>query len=264
MLTVLSRKFSVLLLSFALLMGIVVANPGTAQADKAAKSVVFDPASEVINIVSIYETTAETQKDAVSSLVKSSKSLYKKTPGFGSFSVFQSTDGTRIIAFTQWKDAASYEAFLTQPVEESSKSSKKGKETVAIEPIRTITFEVDQTLAPEGMMPSIRGKDALVQFSEITAKNPEDQTKLLASAEDVLSGATQMYPAPRSAVLLKSVDSSDVALLANWGYAMEFDDLSQVPSVAVLSDDEATLADSDDHLYEVVKIIAAKPEKEKD
>jgi heme-degrading monooxygenase HmoA len=267
MLTVLRRKFNRSVLSLIVLIGFLFCNPSMAQADKATKSVVFDSTSSVINIASIYETTAETQKDTVSSILKSSKSLYKKAPGFNSFSVFQSEDGTRVVALTQWQDADSYEAFLAQPVDDakSSKSSKKEKEEkVAIEPLRTIAFEVDKTLAPAGMIPSIRGKDALVQFSELTAKNPEDLAVLIASAEDALSGTAQMYPAPRSAVLLKGVDSSDVALLANWGYAMEFDDLSQVPSVAVLSEDEATLADADEHLYEVVKIIAAKPEKEKD
>jgi heme-degrading monooxygenase HmoA len=226
---------------------------------------VFDAAADGVNIATIYETTPDTQKDIVSSVLKSSKSFFKKAPGFNSFSVLQSEDGTRVVALTQWQDAASYEASLTQTTEDyAAKSSKKekSKDKVAAEPTKTIVFKVEQTLAPPGMVAAIRGKNALVQFSEITANSADDIASLLASAEEQLPNATQMYPAPRSAVLLKSVDSADLAMLASWGYAEEFDDLTLVPTLAVLPDD-ATLAANEDHLYEVVKIIAAKPEKSK-
>ncbi|GAB4242730.1 MAG: hypothetical protein Kow00121_68360 [Elainellaceae cyanobacterium] len=265
MLKPLSRRFSALFLSLALCISALIAHPNSAQASKVAASVAFDSASEAIDVVSIYETTPETQKDALKSIFKASKSSYKKAPGFNSFSVFASEDGTGLFTLAQWQDLASYEASLLEPADESSESSKssKKKEKEVIEPTRTIVFEVDQTLAPAGMKPAIR-EDALIQFSDLTAKSAEDQVKVLASAEEVFSGLTQTYPAPRSAILLKGVDSTDVALLANWGYVAEFDDLTLVPSVALLSDDETALAETDDHLYQVSKVMAAKPAKEKD
>ena len=248
-------------LSALLLLAVLTVAPQVAQADKPVTAYAFDPASDSINVAAIYETTAATQKDVVSSLMKSSKSFFKKTPGFGSFSVLQSADGDRVLSLTQWQDAASYDAYLTQPVEET-KSSKKSK-TAPIAPLRTVVFKIDDTLAATGMVPAIRGKDALVQFNEIIAKSPDDLDKLLASAETLLPNIKQVFPSPRSAVLLKAVEGADLALLTNWGSAAEYADLTSVPGLDALDAELLSLAESDQHLYQVVKTIAAKPEKDK-
>ncbi|WAL62025.1 antibiotic biosynthesis monooxygenase [Thermocoleostomius sinensis] len=264
LLKVLGRKLGVLVVSTVLGWVVLLGNPLSATADKAPQSMMFDATTDGVTIAAIYETTPDTQKEIVSSVLKSSKSFFKKAPGFSSFSVLQSEDGTRVIALTQWQDAASYEASLTQSTEDyAAKYSKKekSKDKVTAEPTKTIMFKVEQTLAPPGMKAAIRGKNALVQFSEITANSPDDITTLLTAAEEQLPHITEMYPAPRSAVLLKSVDSADLAMLASWGYVEEFDDLTLVPTLAVLPDDVSTLTANDEHLYEVMKIIAAKPEK---
>ena len=250
-----------LALSALLLLGFLTLAPQVAQADKATTAYAFDPASESINVATIYETTALTQKDVVSGLVKSSKSFFKKTPGFGSYSVLQSADGERVLSLTQWLDAASYDAYLAQPVE-PTKPSKKEKVAPAT-PLRTVVFQIDDTLAAAGVVPAIRGKDALVQINEITAKSPEDADKLLAAAETLLPSIKGLFPSPRSAVLLKAADSSDLALLTNWGSAAEYADLTTLPVLDSLDETLLSLADSDQHLYQVVKTISAKPEKEK-
>lgn len=250
-----------------LFLSMVIGFPDGAQADKPVKPIVFDPASSAVNVAAIYETTPETQKDVVTSIMQSSKPFFKKTPGFESFSVLQSEDGTRVIALTQWKDAASYQAYVAQPIAQysdyssySSYSKSSTKEKATAIPTRTVIFEVDKTQTPEGMLPALRGKDALVQFDQITAKSAEDRTELLTAAENSLLGVTKLYPSPRTAVLFKGVDNADVAVLTNWGYTEEFTDLTKLPVFEVLPDDVAMLADHDEHLYEVVKIISAKPD----
>jgi heme-degrading monooxygenase HmoA len=256
-----------LLLAVLLSLSIVVGFPKVAQADKPVKPIVFDPASSAVNVAAIYETTPETQKDIVTSIMQSSKSFFKKTPGFESFSVLQSEDGTRVIALTQWKDAASYKAYVAQPVEPypnyssySSYSKSSKKEKVTATPVRTLIFEVDKTQTPEGMLPALHGKDALVQFDEFVAKSEEDGPELLSAAENSLLGVTKLYPSPRTAVLFRSIDNTDVAVLTNWGYAEEFTDITKLPVFEVLPDDVDTLANRDEHLYEVVKTISAKPD----
>lgn len=249
---------------FALLLSaLLTAAPQVAQAEKTAAAYLFDPDSTSVNVAEIYETTATTQKDIVSTLIKSSKSFFKKAPGFGSFSVLQSADGERVLSLTQWQDTASYEAYLAQPAEDSksSKSSKKKETTEPVAPTRTILFEIDDTLAAAGMVPAIRGKDALVQFNEITAKSPEDLPELVAAAETLLPSIKQVFPSPRSAVLLKAVDGADMALLTNWGSAAEYGDLTTVPALDSLDPDLLSSAESDLHLYQVVKTIVAKPAK---
>ncbi len=247
--------------SFVLFLQIWI-TPTPAWADKPVQAIKFDPASGVVNIAQIYETTADSQKTVVSGLLKSSKSFFKKTPGFGSFTVLQSADGSRVLALSQWEDAASYEAFLTQPAEDAKSSKKeKSKEESPVEPIRTLTLQVEDMLAAEGAVAAIRGKDALVQINEITAKSSDDLDQLIASTEGLLPGVKQFFPSPRSAVLLKQVDGADLLLLTNWGSAAEYEDPSSVPSFTPLAEETLALADNDQHLYTVVKTIAPKPEK---
>ncbi|NJO81023.1 MAG: hypothetical protein HC827_22665 [Cyanobacteria bacterium RM1_2_2] len=53
--------------------------------------------------------------------------------------------------------------------------------------------------------------------------------------------------------------------MANWGYSSdEFTDSTKFPTLALNLAEITPLADSDQHLYEVVKVIAAKPEKKSD
>lgn len=255
----LGRKLSLWALSGVLLLAVLVSYPSAARAEKAVKAVSLAPSSDMVNVVAVYETTPTLQKSVTSGVLKASKSLVKKAPGFDSLAVFQSEDGTRVMTLTQWKDLASYEAFLAQPVEESPKSSKKEKENVTAEPIHTTVYAVDQAQVPEGMAPSIRGKKALIQFSEITAESPDAVATLLTTAEAALPSAAELYPAPYAAVLLKGVDTPAIALLANWGSADEFEDLTALPTLSLLPDEVA----ADQHLYEAVKIVSAKPEKEK-
>jgi heme-degrading monooxygenase HmoA len=259
------RQFNSIALSLMLFLAGLIGFPETAQADKAPKAALFDPSSTAVNVVNIYETTPTTQKDVVSSVMKSSKSFFKKAAGFNSFSVLQSEDGSRVLTLSQWQTPESYQAFIAPPAEEpkSSKKEKKEKETVA--PTRTLLFEIEQTQAPEGVIPSIRGNATLIEFDEITAEAADDLEKLLSSTEKSLSDVTKVYPAPRSAILFKGVDSPALAVMADWGYSSdEFIDSTKFPTLALNLDEMTPGAGSDQHLYEVVKVIAAKPDKSKD
>lgn len=257
-----SRQFNALVLSFVLFLSASLGFPNMVLADKAVQPVLFDPATKTVNVANLYETTPTTQTEALSSLMKSSKSLYKKAAGFNSFSIFKSEDGTRVLTLAQWQTPESYQAAIATPAKGAdAKEEKKSKVTVT--PLKTVVFEIDKTQAPEGVIPAISGNPTLVQFSDLVAKAPEDQPKVLAAAEELLTTATQTYPAPRSAVVMKGVDSTDVALLADWGYSSaELADASKLPKLNV-SDEVAALTDSDMHVYEVVKTIAPKAKKAK-
>jgi heme-degrading monooxygenase HmoA len=254
-----TTKLWVLAVSVVLLVQVWIMPP--AWADKPVQAVKFDPSSSVVNVAQIFETTAADQKTVISSLLKSSKSFFKKTPGFGSFTVLQSQDGSRVLTLSQWEDPASYEAFLTQPADDSKSSKDKGEKAGPVEPTRTLMLQVENTLAAEGAVAAIRGKDALVQINEITAKSSEDLDQLVASTESLLPSVKQIFPSPRSAALLKQVDGADLLLLTNWGSAAEYEDLSLVPAFAPLAEETMALAENDQHLYTVVKTISPKPDK---
>ncbi len=76
-----------------------------------------------------------------------------------------------------------------------------------------------------------------------------------------LADLPQLYPAPRTAVLLTGIDATHIALLTHWGSAAEFTDLAQVPQIALaIADDEAETLSliTDKHLYETIKVITPK------
>lgn len=255
-----------------------------AYADKAPQVLLFDTEPEAVSVLSVYETTPDTQINAVSTVLKSSKAFFKGAEGFKGLSVLQSEDGSRVVALTQWTDAASYGAFMSQPVEDYTKyqkeyqkeSSKGGQPPIAVTPAKTEVFELADMQIPSGMVPVIRGQGALVQLGEVSVADTEDLPEVLSEVEQALPAVTKMYPAPRSVMLLKSVDNSEALLMAYWGYAEEFQDLTQVPAVDALSGLGTVEAEDgeagaialhapptvDQHLYKVVNVIAPKPPKQ--
>lgn len=272
------RGFSKLVVSFVLFLSVLIGYPNVTQADKidkAIKPIYFDPVSKVVDVATVYETTPETQKDTISSIVKSvfksKKPFINEVPGFNNYFILKSEDGTRVLALIQWQDSTSYQAFVAPPEESTESTSKKpeqekyskfSKEYAAIAPTRTVVFEIAKTQAEEGVIPTIKGKKAMVEFDQLTAKDPANQPKLITFAEELMPSAMQMQPPPGSVVLLKGVDNADVALLANWDSSEEFEELpDKTPAFAPPSDDLTTLVDTDQHLYEVVKVISPKPPK---
>ncbi|MBD3881050.1 antibiotic biosynthesis monooxygenase [Phormidium tenue FACHB-886] len=254
-------KFGTFILSLLLCLSILWGNPSAAMAGKAIKSFAFDPANPVVNVATIYETTPETQKSALSS-TKASKSLLKSAPGFEGLSVLKSEDGNRVIVLSQWQDLASYETFSTQ-LAEAATGSKFKKGEAAVAPARTIVFEVGKVQADAGITPALKGKEAIVQFSEFTLKDPADQPKLISSIEKMMPEALLKKPSPQSAVLLQSTDGTDVALLANWNCTVDFAEGVTPTAFDAPTEDVIALADNDLHTYDVVRIMPAKVKEAK-
>ena len=265
MIKFLTCRFNTLVVSFVLLVGVMFGLPNVAVAKPVAKSVSLDPANAGVNVAAIYDTSLATQKSVIKSL-KSSKSLLSKAPGFESLSVLKSEDGTRVIFLSQWQDLASYQTYSAQPTEGKSKSSKsKESKDALIAPPRTVVFKIEKTqAADEGITPAIRGKEAVIQFSEFTVKNPDDQPKVIASVEKMMPNILLKKPAPQATTLLSSVDNTDVALLANWNCTADFEDTGSPAAFDEPDAELVALADNDQRLYDVVQIMSAKTKESKE
>jgi len=276
-------KLRNLILLCLTLIGVTFLWADVAYADKPPSKIVFDSTTTPINVVSFYKSTPETQKDVVSSTLKASKSFYKSNPGFGSYLVLQSEDGTRVLTLTQWKDQASYEAFAAQATASESESYKSesyqtdsyksasksyGKksdyEKEAVAPDRTIVYQIDKTQAAEGVIPGIYGLQTLIQFSDVVANDSEAAPTVIASIEETFENAVKTVPAPHAAILLKGLENGELAMLANWGYSKdELSDPEKLPDIDLTPEAVDELTTSDENLYEVVKVVTPKPPKEK-
>lgn len=255
------RQFSPIALSIALSLVSLIGFPARAEAMKALKAVVFDPGATAVNVAAIYETTPTTQKSTMKSLKSANKAL-KKAPGFAGSAMLQGDDGTRLIVLSQWQDLASYQAAIAIP---PAQSSKETQEATAIASTRTVIFEISKAqTAREGLVPAVKGKQAVVEFSEFKLKAPEDQAKIIASAERLIPATLLKQPAPQSVVLLNSTDSTDVALMANWNCTADFAEGEKPTPFDALDAEVAALVDVDEHLYNVVGIVPAEVKKPKE
>ncbi|WP_197064740.1 antibiotic biosynthesis monooxygenase [Leptolyngbya sp. KIOST-1] len=257
-----------------------------AWAEKAVESMVFKAGDGAIAVISFYTTDPATQSEAVKSFYKTAKSFYKAIPGFYGLALFSSVDGLRAVELSQWDNQASYEAFQRSLATERDdgdyetyykqyvKGGFKGvkdnaKESIGLgAPTVTTAFAIDQVISPPGMVSAIPGSTALVQISKITTGTPEFQAQLVTAAEDTLAHLPDLYPSPRTTVLLKGIEVPHVALLTYWGNAAEFSDLSQVPQLALpalppapeaeAEANEALAFTTDSHLYQTIKVITPK------
>ncbi|MGG6268380.1 antibiotic biosynthesis monooxygenase [Leptolyngbya sp. AN03gr2] len=254
----LSRKFSTIAVAILLSLSVLVGFPDHAEAVKPLKSIAFDPGVTAVNVATIYETAPTTQKTTMKSLKGANKSL-KKAAGFEGAAVLQSDDGTRLIFLSQWKDLESYQTAIATPTE-SSKETK----TTALSPTRTVVFELGKTqTAREGMIPAVKGKEAVVEFSEFKLKTPDDQEKVVANAEKLIPAALLKQPTPQSVVLMSSTDNTDVALMANWNCTADFAEGETPAGFDALDAEVASLVDVEQHLYNVVSILPAEEKKPK-
>lgn len=268
----------------------------SAWADKVVEPMLFEADSGAIVVLSFFETAPATQADAVKSFYKIAKSFYKTIPGFDGLGLFSSTDGYRVVELSQWEDQASYETFQASLAEGGGEEDytkyyekyvsakggkdkgKKGKKKDASvdlgEPFLTASFAIEDVVTPPGMVSAIPGAMALVQISDIEPDSPTDQSELLAVGKVTLADVPTLYPAPRTAMLLKGIDTDHIAVLASWGSTAEFSDLAQIPTLEMAvpqpegaddADEDAALDEvtfsTDSHLYQAVKMIAPKSQK---
>ncbi|QQE63484.1 hypothetical protein GFS31_01490 [Leptolyngbya sp. BL0902] len=214
-------------------------------ADKVSPSLRFeDPALSAV--LSIYETTPDNQADTAKALLKTSRAFYKPVAGFERFALFQSTNGTRMATLTLWQDMASYEAFQASLVAAEAEDYTKYYEKFVKErpgggaslldppdPLFTATLALGQTLAPPSLRPIILGENALVQLIHVDASSTDQQPLLATLAQDTLATLPNRYPAPRSALVFQGLEVPCLVLFANWGYAEEFGDVSQIPAISM-------------------------------
>ncbi|MEO1067579.1 MAG: hypothetical protein AAFW95_00420 [Cyanobacteria bacterium J06638_6] len=248
-----------------------------AWADKVVEPMRFDASGDAIAVISLYETTPTTQAAGVKAFYKTAKSFYKTIPGFYGLALFSSLDGARVVELSQWQDQTSYEAFktsLTSGGEEdytkyyekyTSSKGKKDDDVGLGDPLLTAAFTVEQVISPPGMVSAIPATMALVQISDIAADTIEHQADLAVAAQATLDQLPQLYPSPRTVVVLSGLDTPHLMLLVNWGSVAEFSEVNQVPQLG-LATTAATAEDeldeftppTDSHLYQTVRVITPK------
>ncbi len=234
-----------------------------AQAGKAPKALAFDGSNTTVGVAAIYETSYSTQKSTMKSLKLSSKSI-KKLPGFKGAAVLQSQDGKQVVVFSQWQDLASYQATAAAPASDANKANAPAGAPVAPAPTRTVISQVVSLQASiPGSTPALRGKQAVVRLTHLTAKDPKDQAQLLPSIEAMVPELLAKQPIPQSVMVLAGLDGQDVSVLTNWNCSALFEDVGN-PSPIEPGQNLLALSDSEQNFYDVVNILPTPVKKAED
>lgn len=246
MLRVLTRFFKALALSVVLALSILSLVPSAAQAEP---SVSFDTSNAAVDVATIYETNSANQADILADVLKFSQLTLPEASGFLNSSVLKSQDGTKVIALTQWQDLPSFQAYQTKQAQDSTT-----QRLAAIAASRTLVYELNKTETRDAV-PTIHEHEDNVQFSEFRMKRREDQSELLDIIKDAMPGVMQMESGLQWVTLLRSLDNTNIALLAHWYSRKEFEELADTPGYDQQNGYWTSYADNDHHLYEIVKII---------
>lgn len=246
MLRVALHRFKMLAIAVMFALFFLSLVPNVAEADT---GVSFDTSKPAVNVAIIYDTTSANQANILADVLKQSQSTLPGTPGFMDSFVLKSEDGTKAIAFTQWRDLTSFQAYNTKLAQEDTT-----KHLAKVAAPRTFVYEVKKTETRD-TVPALNELEDGVQFSEFRMKRSEEQSQLVDIIGDAMGGVIQMESGLQWVTLLRSLDHTNIALLAHWNSSKEFEELSNTPGYDQQNGYWTPFADNDHHLYEVVKII---------
>lgn len=256
---VLTQRLITIALSL-LLFVVLTLTPDLAIADKAPKAFPLDTTHETITVATIYQTSYATQKGVLKAL-KMVKANLKKATGFKGMAILQSQDASQVVIFSQWQDLASFQAYAEKPLPPNPEAETTSPPPT---PDRTTIYEVaaSQTRQSNGI-PTLRGKEAIVEFSEFNLKQPDDQSQILATLESWMADILQQQPIPQSVMLLQSADRTKLALLANWNCTADFEETGKPVGFDQPDPAWADWVEADQQFYNVKQMMPGTPEKQK-
>lgn len=229
---------AVIVLSVFVLFGI----PATAQA---ATAVSLDGTPEVVNMVTVYPTTPNTQSKVLAEIVKEEQATFSKTPGFQDSSILKAQDGSQVIALSQWKgkDSSSFQSYASEHVLNVATDQKP----------QTFACQVQHT-ETRSTLPSFQNGDVMM-FSQFKMKPGKSQSELAMVVSQEMPAVLQMIPGLQWAAMCPSTDKSTIALLARWNSREDFESLGKQPGFDKETNYWQDYADNEHGLYDVAQVI---------
>jgi heme-degrading monooxygenase HmoA len=222
--------------------GILIGIPSLAQA---ATAVSLDGTNEIVNVVTVYPTTPNTQSQVLSQVSKAEAANFSGVPGFKDSGILKAQDGTQVIALSQWqgKDLSSFQAYPDEHVLKLS----------ADRPPQTFACQVQHT-ETRTTSPSFE-QGSVIQFSQFKMKPGKEQSELATIVSQMMPGVLQMSSGLQWAAMCPSTDKSTIALLARWNSREDFESLGQNPGFDKETNYWQDYAINEHGLYDVAQII---------
>ena len=221
------------------LIGLLILNPTTAQAE----SVALDTANDLVKVATVYQTKPENQNKVLSEVLEFEESTLPQTPGLVNSSILKGQDGTEVVVLTQWQDLSSFETYEREHINDAPDT----------EPPQTFMFEVRKS-ETRGSQPAIAESDNIM-FSQFKMKDPKKQGELAGIIEQMMPTAFNTVPGLQWTAMSPSTDKSTIAMIARWNSREDFESLSKNSGFDKETNYWQTYADNEHDLFDVVKII---------
>lgn len=241
MLRLLTRRFTgfaiIVLCTLAMLIGM----PAMAQ----AAGVSLDKTPDVVNVLTVYPTTSDTQSQILSEVSKAEASTFASVPDFQDSAILKAQEGNQIVALSQWngKDLTSFESYAKEHV----LSVPAGKST------QSFACQVQHT-ETRSASPKFQQGD-VVMFSQFKMKPDKEQSELAMVISQMMPGVLDMIPGLQWAAMCPSTDESTIALLARWNSRNDFESLGQKAGFDPETNYWQGYANNEHGLYDVVEVI---------
>ena len=234
------RRFHLLSAVIGLTIGLFLM-PSIAYADTAP----LDGTTEVVNVVTVYPTTPNTQSQILSEVAKGEKSTFSNTPGFQDTALLKAQEGSQVVALSQWKgkDLSSFQSYAEEHVLNTS----------AAQSPQTFACQVQHT-ETRASFPSLQQGDVMM-FSQFKMKPNKAQSELATVVSQMMPGVLEMTPGLQWAAMCPSTNKSTIALLARWNSRKDFESLGQRPGFDKETNYWQDYADNEHGLYDVAQII---------
>jgi len=75
----------------------------------------IEQGNRLLTLVNVFTVEPEKQDQLVGALIEATRKTMRHLPGFVSANIHRSLDGTKVVNYAQWKDAAAFEAMRKNP-----------------------------------------------------------------------------------------------------------------------------------------------------
>ncbi|MBE9138669.1 hypothetical protein IQ254_15960 [Nodosilinea sp. LEGE 07088] len=210
-----------------------------------AAAIALDETADIVNVITVYPTTAETQPQILSAVSKAETSSFSSIPGFQDSAILKAQEGNQVVALSQWngQDLTSFDAYIKEHVLDipASQSAKSFACQVQHTETRADSLEFEQ--------------GDVVMFSQFKMKPAKVQSELAMVIRQMMPGVLDMIPGLQWAAMCPSTDDSTIALLARWNSRKDFESLGQNPGFDQETNYWQDYANNEHGLYDVVEVI---------
>lgn len=224
---------------------LVVLNVLVGLPQAALAEVSLEQTPDLVNVVTVYPTTAEVQPKILSAVSKAEASTFSDVPGFQDSAILKAQDGSQVVALSQWngKDLTSFESYAKEHI----LSIPAGKSA------QSFACQVQHTETRAATLNFQQGD--VVMFSQFKMKPEKAQSELAAVISQMMPGVLDMIPGLQWAAMCPSTDDSTIALLARWNSRDDFESLGQESGFDPETNYWQDYAVNEHGLYDVAQII---------